>query len=44
MEGDNTPILRENDEASDEEEITYGEYLIMSAREGELDAVKECIE
>ena len=30
--------------ATEEEEITYGEYLILSARIGDLSAVKECLE
>ena len=26
------------------EEMTYGEYLLQAAREGDLDAVKECLQ
>ena len=31
-------------ETTQEEEMSYGDYLIQSARYGELDAVKECID
>ena len=27
----------------EEEEMTYGEYMLMSARGGDIDAVKECL-
>lgn len=26
------------------EEITYGEYMLLSARQGDLEAVKECLQ
>jgi ankyrin repeat protein len=32
-----------NQEESEGEEMTYGEYFILSARQGDLDAVKECL-
>ncbi len=31
-------------ESSDTTELTYGEYLILSAREGDLESVQECLE
>ena len=31
-------------ESSDTTELTYGEYLILSAREGDLEGVQECLE
>lgn len=31
-------------ESSDTTELTYGEYLILSAREGDIEAVAECLE
>ena len=33
----------QTNQESDSEEMTYGEYMLQSARLGELDAIKECL-
>lgn len=38
----NTP--KTNEPEHSEEEISYGDYLILSARQGDLEAIQECLE
>ena len=42
VEAVNTP--KQQQDSSDGEEMTYGDYMILSARQGDLEAVKECLQ
>ena len=43
VEKTNTEQAAHVESEGEEEEMTYGEYMLMSARGGDLDAIKECL-